>query len=84
MAAPQLIGAISEGVGKIFGLGSSFVDKSKEKRKYEGETRLASINLVAMRDAEKEKSKRTMLYVSGAVILIIIAIIGFIVYKKNT
>jgi len=84
MAAQVLVGAITEATGKLFGLGSSFVDKSKEKRKYEGETKLAGINLVAMREAEKQKSKRTMLYVSGAVILIIIAIIGFVVYKKNT
>jgi hypothetical protein len=81
--AAALAGPIAEAVGKIFGLGSSFVDKSKEKRKYEGEVKLGSLNLIAQREAEAAKSKRTMIYAGVAVFMVVLIIVGFVIYKKS-
>ena len=81
--AVEPVGAIAEGVGKIFGFGTSFVDKAKAKREAEGRIKVGAIGLVQSREAEREKSKRTMLYAGLGVFIVVIALVGLIVYVKN-
>lgn len=81
--AVEPVGAIAEGVGKIFGFGTSFVDKARAKREAEGKVKVGALGLVQSREAEREKSKRAMLYAGLGLFVVVIALVGFIIYVKK-
>ena len=77
------VSAVAGGVGDIFKFATVFGTNRGIKLQGEADKRNLSINLVQQREAEREKSKRTMVYAGVGLFVVVIALVGVIVYVKN-